>query len=126
MLLRSLSLVVLWLVTSRCSPPRLNGPSHPAPFLSFFSVLFAIGRDACTDKSGREKVDVKTNPKNLKVIVNEADRSNIPYIHAIGDIADGKLELTPVAIQVRDSRMMIPNYSFSLLYTLITECCTEH
>lgn len=63
------------------------------------TILFAIGRDACTDKIGLEKVDVKTNPKNLKVYVNEKDGSNVPYIHAIGDIADGKLELTPVAIQ---------------------------
>lgn len=63
------------------------------------TILLAIGRDACTDKIGLKNVDVKTNPKNLKVIVNEQDRSNIPYIHAIGDIADGKLELTPVAIQ---------------------------
>jgi len=65
----------------------------------FNTILFAIGRDACTDKIGLDKVGVKTNPKNLKVVVNEADRSNIPYIHAVGDIADGKLELTPVAIQ---------------------------
>ena len=65
------------------------------------SVLFAIGRDACTDKIGLDKVEVKTNPKNGKIFVNEKDGSNIPYVHAIGDIADGKLELTPVAIQVR-------------------------
>ena len=62
--------------------------------------MFAIGRDACTDKIGLDKVGVKSNPKNLKVYVDEKDRSNIPYVHAIGDIADGKLELTPVAIQV--------------------------
>jgi len=66
---------------------------------TFNTILFAIGRDACTNKIGIDKVDVKLNPKNGKVIVNEKDRSNIPYIHAIGDIADGKLELTPVAIQ---------------------------
>jgi len=65
----------------------------------FNTILFAIGRDACTDKIGLDTVGVKTNPKNLKVIVNEKDGSNIPYVHAIGDIADGKLELTPVAIQ---------------------------
>jgi len=65
----------------------------------FNTILFAIGRDACTDKIGLDKVGVKSNPKNLKVYVDEKDRSNIPYVHAIGDIADGKLELTPVAIQ---------------------------
>lgn len=36
--------------------------------------------------------------RNGKVIaVNE--QSNVPYIYAIGDILDGKPELTPVAIQ---------------------------
>ena len=74
-------------------------------------VLFAIGRDACTDKIGLDTVGVKTNPKNLKVIVNEKDGSNIPYVHAIGDIADGKLELTPVAIQV--SFVASSNWQFS-------------
>jgi thioredoxin reductase (NADPH) len=31
--------------------------------------------------------------------VDEADKTNVDNIFAIGDIAEGKLELTPVAIQ---------------------------
>lgn len=63
------------------------------------TVLFAIGRDACTNKIGIEKANVMLNPKNGKVICDEKEQTNIPHIYAIGDILDGKLELTPVAIQ---------------------------
>uniref|UniRef100_A0A0L8GKX1 thioredoxin-disulfide reductase (NADPH) n=1 Tax=Octopus bimaculoides TaxID=37653 RepID=A0A0L8GKX1_OCTBM len=36
---------------------------------------------------------------NNKIICNESEMSNVPYIHAVGDVSDGKPELTPVAIQ---------------------------
>ncbi|GAB6033466.1 thioredoxin reductase [Chamberlinius hualienensis] len=64
----------------------------------FNTILFAIGRDACTVGIGLENVGVQLNPKNGKVVaVNE--QSSIPHIFGIGDILDGKPELTPVAIQ---------------------------
>lgn len=34
-----------------------------------------------------------------KIPVTEEEQTNVPYIYAIGDILEGKLELTPVAIQ---------------------------
>lgn len=40
-----------------------------------------------------------TMNRNGKVITDEKEQSNVPHIYAIGDILDGKLELTPVAIQ---------------------------
>lgn len=62
------------------------------------TVLFAIGRDACTTGIGLEKIGVNMNPKNLKIpTVNE--QTNIPNIYAIGDVVEGKPELTPVAIE---------------------------
>jgi len=63
------------------------------------TVLFAIGRDACTSSIGIENSGVLLNPKNGKVITDEKEQTNVPHIYAIGDILDGKLELTPVAIQ---------------------------
>uniref|UniRef100_A0A8C5GIH1 thioredoxin-disulfide reductase (NADPH) n=1 Tax=Gouania willdenowi TaxID=441366 RepID=A0A8C5GIH1_GOUWI len=63
------------------------------------TVLIAVGRDACTDKIGLDKVGVKVNPKNGKVPVNDEEQTNVPHIFAIGDILEGKWELTPVAIQ---------------------------
>lgn len=62
------------------------------------TVMFAIGRDPCTKGIGLENVGVKLNPKNGKVIAGDNEQSSIPNIYAIGDILDGKLELTPVAI----------------------------
>ncbi|XP_033018484.1 thioredoxin reductase 1, cytoplasmic, partial [Lacerta agilis] len=62
------------------------------------TVLLAIGRDACTRKIGLEKVGVKINEKTGKIPVNDEEQTNVPYIYAIGDVLEGKLELTPVAI----------------------------
>ncbi|XP_035517853.1 thioredoxin reductase 3 isoform X1 [Morone saxatilis] len=63
------------------------------------TVLIAVGRDACTDKVGLDKAGVKVNPKNGKIPVNDEEQTNVPHIYAIGDILEGKWELTPVAIQ---------------------------
>merc|ERR1712117_335931 len=65
----------------------------------FNTVIFAIGRDACTGNMGLDKVGVSLNPKNGKVIHDEAERTNVGNIFAIGDVLDNKPELTPVAIQ---------------------------
>jgi thioredoxin reductase (NADPH) len=46
-----------------------------------------------------EQVGVKVNPSNGKIIADEREKSSADHIHAIGDVLDGKLELTPVAIQ---------------------------
>ena len=72
------------------------------------TVLFAIGRDACTDEIAAEKAGIVLNPLNGKVIVDEAERTNVKNIFAIEDVPDGKLELTPVTIQagIRLSRRL--------------------
>ncbi|XP_075284138.1 thioredoxin reductase 1, cytoplasmic isoform X3 [Opisthocomus hoazin] len=63
------------------------------------TVLLAIGRDACTRKIGLDKVGVKINEKTGKIPVSDEEQTNVPYIYAVGDILQDKLELTPVAIQ---------------------------
>ncbi|KAG7326480.1 hypothetical protein KOW79_009881 [Hemibagrus wyckioides] len=63
------------------------------------TVLIAVGRDACTGNIGLDKAGVFVNPKNGKIPVNDEEQTNIPHIYAIGDILEGKWELTPVAIQ---------------------------
>nr|KAF6373521.1 EP300 interacting inhibitor of differentiation 3 [Pipistrellus kuhlii] len=63
------------------------------------TVLLAIGRDACTRNIGLETVGVKINEKNGKIPVTDEEQTNVPYIYAIGDVLEGKPELTPVAIQ---------------------------
>ncbi|XP_052608955.1 thioredoxin reductase 1, cytoplasmic isoform X1 [Peromyscus californicus insignis] len=65
----------------------------------FNTVLLAVGRDSCTRTIGLETVGVKINEKTGKIPVTDEEQTNVPYIYAIGDILEGKLELTPVAIQ---------------------------
>ncbi|XP_053768288.1 thioredoxin reductase 3 isoform X2 [Desmodus rotundus] len=63
------------------------------------TVLLAIGRDSSTRKIGLETIGVKINEKSGKIPVNDVEQTNVPYVYAIGDILEDKLELTPVAIQ---------------------------
>lgn len=65
---------------------------------TFNTVIFAIGRDPVTSTIGLDKAGVSL-AKNGKVIADEKEATNVPNIYAIGDILEGKLELTPVAIQ---------------------------
>lgn len=64
----------------------------------FDTVMFAIGRTANTANLNLESAGVKVNPKNLKVTTNERDEATKPHIFALGDVADGKPELTPPAV----------------------------
>jgi len=69
------------------------------------TVLFAIGRNVCTDAIGLDKTGVVVSSKGKVPTVHE--QTNVPHIYAIGDIIDGAAlsppsnttELTPVAIQ---------------------------
>ncbi|GAV07014.1 hypothetical protein RvY_16909-2 [Ramazzottius varieornatus] len=61
------------------------------------TVLFAVGRNACTTNIGLEKIGVKINPKSGK-LVTENEQTSVEHVYAIGDVLDGKPELTPVAI----------------------------
>ncbi|KAF8061644.1 glutathione reductase [Lyophyllum atratum] len=60
------------------------------------TVLWAIGRHACTKDMGLEEVGVKLD-KRGNIIVDEYQRSSVDGIYAIGDV-QGKALLTPVAI----------------------------
>merc|ERR1712117_622198 len=65
----------------------------------FDTVVFAVGRNAETSKIGIEKAGVIVNPKNGKILHDDSEKTNVDHIYAIGDVLDGKPELTPVAIQ---------------------------
>ncbi|MEJ1279684.1 hypothetical protein NN561_010619 [Cricetulus griseus] len=66
---------------------------------SKIKVLLAVGRESCTRKIGLEKIGVKINEKSGKIPVNDMEQTNVPHVYAVGDILEGKPELTPVAIQ---------------------------
>lgn len=65
----------------------------------FNTVLMGTGRSPCTNNICLEAAGVAMNTKNGFVITNDYDQTNVDNIFAIGDVADGKPELTPVAIQ---------------------------
>lgn len=62
------------------------------------TVVIAVGRDPCTSGIGLENIGVEM-AKSGKVIVNNEEQTSVPHIYAVGDIIEGGLELTPVAIQ---------------------------
>lgn len=62
------------------------------------TVLFAIGRTACTAGIEVNKAGVQVE-KNGKIRVNDVEQSNVQNIYAVGDVIYGNLELTPVAIK---------------------------
>lgn len=64
----------------------------------FNTVLIAIGRESCTKTIGLDNAGV-ISKKNGKIPTNEYDQTNISNIYSIGDNAEGRPELTPVAIQ---------------------------
>lgn len=67
---------------------------------TFDTVLFATGRQPATKHVGLEQAGVVYNSTTGKVVTDlTSDATNVRNIFAIGDIVEGGVELTPVAIQ---------------------------
>jgi len=64
----------------------------------FDTVLFAIGRHPEIAGIGLDKAGIKLEERSQKILTDKEDRTNVQNIFAIGDIAYGRLELTPTAI----------------------------
>jgi pyruvate/2-oxoglutarate dehydrogenase complex dihydrolipoamide dehydrogenase (E3) component len=62
------------------------------------TVLFATGRRPATHSLALPLAGVAEDGEG-KVVVDEADRTSVPNVYAIGDAAKGRWELTPVAIE---------------------------
>jgi len=69
----------------------------PSGSAEFDTVLYAIGREACTASLGLEKIGVELE-RNGKMKTT-CEQTNVPHVYAIGDVLFDQLELTPVAIQ---------------------------
>ncbi|NXX82899.1 TRXR2 reductase, partial [Urocolius indicus] len=65
---------------------------------SFDTVMWAVGRAPDTGTLNLETVGVKTNSETGKIIVDASEATSVPHIYAIGDITEGRPELTPTAI----------------------------
>jgi thioredoxin reductase (NADPH) len=68
-------------------------------FDTYDTVLMATGRTGCAGLINVEAAGLEHIKSNGKLKCNEADQTSVPHIYAIGDVVDGKPELTPVAIQ---------------------------
>ncbi|OCQ21009.1 glutathione-disulfide reductase [Pseudoalteromonas luteoviolacea] len=70
-----------------------NGESHTVD-----QVIWAIGREPVTDKINLAATDVKITDKGY-VKVDEWQNTSVSGIYALGDIMEGGIELTPVAVK---------------------------
>ena len=60
-------------------------------------LIWAIGREPATDKINVQAVGVETNERGF-IKVDKYQNTNVPGIYAVGDIIEGGIELTPVAV----------------------------
>jgi len=70
-----------------------NGESHNTDLL-----IWAIGRNPTTDKINLAATGVATNDRGY-IKVDEYQQTNVEGIYCVGDIMEGGIELTPVAVK---------------------------
>jgi len=70
-----------------------NGNCHEVD-----TLIWAIGRKPSTGNIGLENTQVKLNARGY-VIVDEQQNTTNPGIYCVGDIIEGGVELTPVAVK---------------------------
>ena len=87
---------------------------------TFDTVMFAIGRSADTEGLALDKVGVKT-AKNGKIIAYDNDTTDAKDVYAIGDVVEGRLELTPTAIMAGRllSRRLFGESKLEMRYKLV-------
>ncbi|XP_073169303.1 thioredoxin reductase 2, mitochondrial isoform X2 [Lepidochelys kempii] len=64
----------------------------------FDTVMWAVGRAPDTKTLNLETIGVKINSETGKIIVDASEATSVPHIYAIGDITEGRPELTPTAM----------------------------
>ncbi|TMO70292.1 glutathione-disulfide reductase [Pseudoalteromonas aurantia] len=70
-----------------------NGESHNVE-----QLIWAIGREPVTDLINLQATDVDTNQRGF-IKVDEFQNTSVDGIYALGDIMEGGIELTPVAVK---------------------------
>lgn len=70
-----------------------NGKTHNTDML-----IWAIGRNPTTDKINLEVTGVATTSKGY-IKVDEYQNTNVAGIYCVGDVMEGGIELTPVAVK---------------------------
>lgn len=78
-------------------PGRLQAHLSNNERIDCDQVMFATGRQPYTWELGLAEAGVETK-SNGAIVVDEASRTNVPNIFAVGDVTD-RINLTPVAIR---------------------------
>ena len=60
-------------------------------------LIWAIGREPTTDKINLQAAGLEANARGF-IKVDKYQNTNVPGIYAVGDIIEGGIELTPVAV----------------------------
>lgn len=80
---------------------EINGKQYSE---KYDTIVLAIGRVVNSKKINADKIGINI-AENGKIIVKENDETNISNIYAIGDCADGRIELAPATIM--SARLLI-------------------
>jgi len=65
---------------------------------TYDTVLMAVGRNGIATWLNVENAGLECT-KSGKLVCSESEQTKVPHIYAVGDVVEGKPELTPVAIQ---------------------------
>ncbi|MBE1276110.1 glutathione-disulfide reductase [Enterovibrio baiacu] len=100
-----------------------NGTSHNTDVL-----IWAIGRNPTTSKINLEATGVETNDRGY-IKVDEFQNTNVAGIYCVGDIMEGGVELTPVAVKAGrqlSERLFNGKTNAKMDYTLIPTVVFSH
>ncbi|ACA84422.1 glutathione-disulfide reductase [Shewanella woodyi] len=92
------------------------------------SLIWAIGRKPSTNNIGLENTQVKLNDRGY-VVVDEQQNTTNPGIYCVGDIIEGGVELTPVAVKagrLLSERLFNGMADAKMDYTLIPTVVFSH
>ena len=92
------------------------------------TLIWAIGRHPATDTLNLEAVGVETNARGY-IKVDEYQTTNVPGIYCVGDIMEGGVELTPVAVKAGRQlaeRLFNNKPNAKMDYTLIPTVVFSH
>lgn len=97
-----------------------NTHSNQSHTETYDTVVYAIGRSADTPGLNLEAAGLKSNALG-KFVTDEEERTNVPHIYAVGDVLEGKPELTPVAIKTGEllARRLFAGSKVLMNYDLI-------
>ena len=92
------------------------------------TLIWAIGRHPATDTINLSATGVETNARGY-IKVDEYQETNIPGIYCVGDIMEGGVELTPVAVKAGrqlSERLFNNKPDAKMDYTLIPTVVFSH